>query len=288
MAAEEEAFEKTRMTLGEHLEELRKRLVIGVGSVVVIFAVAWFFKEEATVIVSRPHRQMVEKLEQHYVSEAEALLAADTSRKRDEFFVVIRGEEVHHLFQDTRMTAVGPGEGFFFTVKICLYLALFVGAPILLWQLWLFIASGLYKRERRIVLRYFPASSFLFFSGVLFGYFLLVPYGLYFLNLMQDASIVRVDFRVQEYFSFISGLCLGLGVVFQLPIVMVVLSRLDIVEPAIYSRYRGHALVIAMIVSALLTPPDPWTQAMMALPVMLLYEIGIWCSRMSAPPPLPR
>ena len=287
MTEQQEPFEKSRMTLGEHLEELKKRLMIGLGSVFVIFLVVWYFKEPATDIVSRPYDVMVEKLEEHYTKEAEEVLAADPTRTRDEFFVERRGEEVHIFFQDMRMTAVGPGEGFFYSLKVCVYFSIFLGAPILMWQIWMFVSSGLYQTERRVALRYFPAAGFLFVCGVLFGYFLLVPYGLYFLNVISPIDRVRPDFRVQEYFGFVSSLILGLGVVFQLPIVMVVLTKLDIVRYKVYTRYRGHTLVIAMVVSALLTPPDPYTQAMMAVPVVILYEIGIWCARLSAPPPLP-
>lgn len=280
--AEEDPFEHTRMTLGEHLEELRRRLFIGLGSVAVVFFVTWAFSERATRIVLRPYDVMTAKLEEYYTEVYEERLAADPSLPRSDFFVQVGDTERLVFLQDTRMTSVAPGEGFFFTLKVCLYIALFIGAPILLWQLWMFVAAGLYPTERRVAQRYFPAAMTLFVSGVLFGYYVLVPYGMYFLNRTTSLELVRPDFRLSEYWTFLNSLCLGLGLIFQLPIVMIVLARLDIVTPEIFAKYRGHTWVGAVAISAFLTPPDPATLFMMAIPVIFLYELGIVCARMTA------
>ncbi len=287
MAEPEDPFESTRMTLGEHLEELRHRLFIGVGTIFVLLIATWFIRDYATTIVLRPYFVMTEMLVEHYTAEAEEKLAEDPTLDRGEFFVEIApGEERLRFFQDTRMQAVAPGEPFFFMLKICLFFSLFVGAPVLLWQVWKFVAAGLYERERKSILRYFPASVALFVVGVVFGYFLLVPYGMYFLNRTAPIELIRPDFRVQEYFSFLSSLCLALGLVFQLPILMMFLARLDIVPPAAMAKYRGTMLVTAVIIAAFLTPPDPYTQLMMAGPIVALYEIGIWCAKLAAPKPV--
>ena len=280
-AGEPDPFESTRMTLGEHLEELRRRLFVGIAAIVVLFLVAWAFSDESTRVVTRPYRVMIEKLRAYYAAEAEEALAADPTIPREHYFERVGDEEVLRLLADTRMTAVAPGEGFFFTLKVCFYLALFLGAPVLLWQLWMFVAAGLYPKERRIVLRTFPSALLLFVGGVLFGYFLLVPYGMYFLNRTMRLEEVRPDFRLQEYFGFLSSLCLGLGVVFQLPIAMVVAAKIGLVTPRWYGRYRGHMWVGTFVVCGFLTPPDPYTQSMMAIPVLLLYELGIAVSKLA-------
>ena len=284
MTATEEAdpFEHTRMTLGEHLEELRRRLIIGLGSIFVLFFLAFYFSDEAMRVVLRPYYVMVAKLERYYMEQAEEELALDPSIPRERLFVFDGERERLRGLQDTRLTSVGPGETFFFQVKICIYASLFLGSPILLWQVWMFVAAGLYKREKRVALRYFPSAALLFVCGVLFGYFVLVPYGMYFLNRTTPLDLVRPDFRIQEYFGFLSSLCLGLGVAFQLPIAMLVLARLDLVSAETFAKYRGHMWVITMIVAGVLTPPDPYTQSMMALPMLLLYEVGILCARTSA------
>jgi Tat protein translocase TatC len=274
------------MTLGEHIEELRRRLVIGLGTVLVVFFVSFYFSGIATRVVMRPYHVMAELLEAHYKAEAEQELKDDPTLPRSKFFERAGEEEQLILLHDMRLKLLAPGEGFFFELKLCLYIAVFLGAPVLLWQLWMFVAAGLYARERRVVMRYFPAATLLFLGGVLFGYFVLVPYGMYFLNNSAPIELVEIDFRLSEYWTFLNSLCLGLGLVFQLPIVMVVLARIDVVRPETYVKYRGHTWVGAAIAAAFLTPPDPFTQMMMGIPIVILFEVGIICARMVAPKPL--
>lgn len=279
MASEEDPFEHTRMTLGEHLEELRRRLFIGLGSIFLLFWVAYAFSNEAMRIVIHPYNVMMTRLEGYYTEEAEERLADDPSIPRERYFMHDGERERLRGLQDTRMTSVAPGETFLFQLKICVYVSLFLGSPILLWQVWMFVAAGLYKREKRVATHYFPAAAVLFVAGIVFGYFVLVPYGMYFLNRTTPLDLVRPDFRVEEYFSFLTSLCLGLGLAFQLPIVMVLLSRLGLASHKLFAKYRGHTWVIVMIVAGVLTPPDPYTQSMMAIPMLLLYEVGIVCAR---------
>ncbi len=283
MSSPQDPFEHTRMSLGDHLEELRRRLIIGLGAIVFLFFAAFYCDELATRAILRPYDQMVARLEQYYMAEAEERLAADPAIPRERFFVWDGERERLRDMQDTRMTTVAPGETFLFQMKVSLYIALFLGSPVLLYQLWMFVAAGLYAKEKRIVLSYFPASAGLFLGGVLFGYFVLVPYGMYFLNRTTPLELVRPDFRISEYFGFLSSLCLGLGVAFELPIVMVLLARVGIVEPSFFSKYRGHTWVVVMIVAGVLTPPDPYTQLMMAVPMLVLYELGIVCARLGEP-----
>ncbi len=180
---------------------------------------------------------------------------------------------------------VGPSEdllfiqadgGFFLMMRLAFWLALAVSAPYLLWELWGFIASGLYRKEKKIGLADFPTSMALFFGGVFFGYFVLIPYGLFFLNLDGlSRSGSQYLMESEKYLNFLKGLCLALGFVFQLPIIMVALSSLGLVAPRTYSQYRKHMLLAALVVGAILTPPDPITQMMMAGPIIVLYELGL-------------
>ena len=128
MPEPEDPFVSTRMTLGEHLEELRRRLFIGIATIFVILIAAWFVKDKATAVVLRPYYVMTAMLEEHYTAEAEERLAADPELERSEFFVELApGKERLRFFQDTRMQAVAPGEPFFFILKICFFFALFLG-----------------------------------------------------------------------------------------------------------------------------------------------------------------
>ncbi len=270
-----------RMSLGDHLDELRRRLVMGFLGVAVAFALAWGFKDWTTATIMRPLHQAVGWLNEDLSQRYERRLAADPSLDRELFFLVDRaGNERLRMPIDARPQATGPAEAFLVELKAALYLALFVGGPLLLWQLWQFIAAGLYAQERRAVLSYIPASMVLFFAGTLFGYFLMVPYAMYFLNASVDLTQVRPDFRIAQYFTFLSTLCLGLGVVFQLPVLMTALARVGLVEARNFSRYRGHFIVCAFVIGALLTPPDPFTQSLMAGPMILLYEVGILLAKL--------
>ncbi|MCA9001531.1 MAG: twin-arginine translocase subunit TatC, partial [Planctomycetes bacterium] len=166
--------------------------------------------------------------------------------------------------------------GFFALMRVCFWLALLLSGPYVLWEAWGFIASGLYRNEKRVAYAYFPISLFLFFGGVLFGYFLLIPYAIYFLNLdALDLKGMRSIMGVDYYLGFIKGLSLALGFVFQIPVVMVAMARMGLVEPKLYSKYRKHTLVGALVAGAVLTPPDPVTQLMMALPIVFLFELGV-------------
>ena len=278
---ESEAFAETRMTLGEHLDELRGRLIKGTLAVIVAFLIAWAFQDRVTVIMTMPYNRAMGWLEESFVAQAEEILAADPTRPRSDFFVAVSSGEERLLGFDSRLTAIRPGESFLFVLKICFYAALIFGAPVLLWQMWQFIAAGLYAKEKVVVNRYFPLSLIAFAVGVVFGYFVIVPYGMYFLNKSVSIEVMMPSITVQYYLTFLSGLCLAFGCIFQLPLVMTFLGSMGLVQPSAMGTYRGHFAVGALILSAMLTPPDPFTQMMMAVPLVVLYEIGIWSARVA-------
>jgi sec-independent protein translocase protein TatC len=145
--------------------------------------------------------------------------------------------------------------------------------------MWRFIAAGLYLHERRVVGRTIPISLLLFVAGGVFGYFVMVPYGLYFLATAFPPEKLEFLPRLSEYLSFLSLLTLALGLVFQLPLLMYVLVRIDLVEREAFRKYRRYFIVGAFIVAALLTPPDPFTQLLLAGPMIVLYEVGLLWTR---------
>ncbi len=282
MAREREAedpFGHTRMTLGEHLQELRVRLFRGVLALAIAFAAAWFFQQKLLKVAIWPYERAMVMLEARSVDQAEALLAADETRARTDFFVTADPADKRLLGFDKRLVVIKPSESFVFILRICFYAALVVGGPIVLWQMWQFISAGLYPREKRVVFSYFPYSLLCFASGISFGYFLAVPYGMYFLNILVPIEVARPSITVDAFMGFMFTLCVAFGFVFQLPLVMTFLARTGLVTPASMSHYRGHFIVVAFIVAAVLTPPDPYTQCMMAVPLCVLYEVGIWTSR---------
>lgn len=275
-------FASTRMSLGEHLAELRSRLIKGLLAVAIAFVVAWVYQERITALVLRPYERSMDMLEKHWVAEAERILAEDPGRPRTDFFLTADPADRRLLGLDRRLQWIKPAEPFLFILRICGYFALFVGAPVLLWQLWQFVAAGLYPRERRAVHVYFPISVGLFLVGVLFGYFLLVPFAMYYLNRSVSLEFGTARITVESFLSFISSLCLAFGAVFQLPLVVSFLGGSGLVEPAAFVKYRGHFIVAAFVIAGILTPPDPYTQLMLGIPLVLLYEVGIVCARITA------
>ncbi len=290
----EDEVEASRMGLGEHLAELRTRLLRSGLVVLVVFIALYSVRHQVWSMLQGPQRQATsmlrvevgERLEEQY---RERLAAGETVTAGEDFepgwperwvLRADRGPQAELLFLEV-------DGGFFLRMRVCFWLAIGVAGPYLLWELWGFIAAGLYRREKKVAYAYFPVSLVLFAGGIAFGYFVLIPYALYFLNLdrlWEPGGVYSM--AADRYLPFLKGLCLALGFVFQLPIVMVALSRLGLVDPATYAKFRKHTIVGALIISAVLTPPDPVTQVMMAGPIIVLYELGLHVARWTWRPPL--
>jgi sec-independent protein translocase protein TatC len=149
----------------------------------------------------------------------------------------------------------------------------------------MFISAGLYKHEKRAVLKYFPFSVLLFLVGVWFCYQYVIPTGMYFLAKTLPLDQLKVQLGLDQYFSFLSTMCLAMGAVFQLPIVMVFFARIGLIDPKTYGKYRGHFLVAALFVAGVVTPgPDYYSQILMTIPMYFLYELGILIARFGAKP----
>ncbi len=231
------------MTIGEHLEELRRRLIVGLVALAVAFAACWLFKEELFRLVTGPHR--------------------DAMRRQG-----VVGPE-------SRLAQLSYIEGFFSYCKVCLVSALLVGGPILLWQVWKFVSAGLYEHERRHVTRWIPLSIVLFVVGVVFGYLVLLPVTFTFLAGVELEG-VGLSIRLEGYLNIFLLLTFALGAIFQLPLVMLVLSRIGLFTPAGYRSKRKIFILLAVVAAALATPgPDPSAQVILAIPMIALYELGI-------------
>lgn len=167
-----------------------------------------------------------------------------------------------------------PTEAFFAHLKIAIYAAIFIGLPVLLHQIWQFCAPGLLSREKRYALIFVSCSSGLFITGALFCYFLILPYGLAYLISFGSENILP-QISIGFYISFIFTLIFVFGVVFEVPLVIILLVQAGIVTPQALSSNRGYIYVGAFVVAAALTPPDVITQVLMAGPLLVLYEVSI-------------
>jgi len=165
-------------------------------------------------------------------------------------------------------------EGFYAYIKLCLLTAVFMAYPIILFQIWRFVEAGLFKRERRYVKIFAPVSYIAFIIGVLFGYYFLIPYGLQFLIKILGGGIQPM-ITMSQYISLVTMLTLALGIVFQLPLIMLFISKIGMLKAEDFIKWRLYAILIIFILAAVITPPDPFTQVMTALPMIILYEIGI-------------
>ncbi|MEX1140448.1 MAG: twin-arginine translocase subunit TatC [Bacteroidota bacterium] len=164
------------------------------------------------------------------------------------------------------------------TILIC---GLIASMPNTLYWLWKFVAPGLLPKERRYVARLVFLTSLCFFAGVAFSYFILLPTSLTFFSQFGTQTI-DLNISIDHYVSFILTLVLGAGLVFELPMVSYFLTKLGFLTPAFMRHYRRHSIVVILIVSALVTPtPDPLTQVMLAVPMLLLYEISIFVSKLA-------
>ena len=274
------------MSLGDHLDKLRSRLFKGVVAIVICTIVAWNFRSPLYQAFLRPFNEATTMLSANWLDTINQRLADNPELVRSDYFLTDDPEDNRLLPKyevEQRPQVTAWQEGFMIKLKVCMYAAVAVGGPYLLWQLWAFIAAGLYQKERRAVLSFFPTSIALFYAGILFGYFYMVPFGMYYLGSELSPEEAVFGFKLDLYFTLVSSLCIALGAVFQLPLLMIALSRVGLVEPKTYATYRGHFVLASTVIAAILTPPDPITLLLMAGPMIVLYEIGYLAARWFTP-----
>jgi len=233
--------EEDKLPFTAHLEELRSRLITCFIAVGVGFVLSYGFKEKLFNILLIP------------------LLS-----------VMKSGEEL--IF-------TGLPEAFFTYLKVAFLSGLILASPVIIYQFWMFVAPGLYKKERSALIPIIVLSSLFLIGGSLFGYFIVFPMGFqFFLGFSNETIHARLS--IKEYLGLASKLLLAFGIVFELPIIITFLARLGIVSVDFLKKNRKYALLLFFIGAAILTPPDVVTQVMMALPLMVLYEISIIGARL--------
>jgi len=173
-----------------------------------------------------------------------------------------------------RLVFTSPGEAFTTRIALTLWGGLFLSSPVIVYHLWQFIACGLREHERKYIIVYGPVSLILFLAGAFFAYFLIIPISITFLLGFSSDLLVPM-ITVKSYISFVGTLMMSFGVIFELPLVLMFLAQIGIATPAFLEQKRAHAIVLILIVSAVLTPPDLVTMFLMAAPLLILYEIGI-------------
>jgi sec-independent protein translocase protein TatC len=173
---------------------------------------------------------------------------------------------------------LSPQEYFLSALKLVLVAALFLASPLAVKELWTFISKGLYPKEKRYIKIFYPLSLAAFVAGAAFGYFLLVPLGLEFLLAYGSTAGIDTGVAVASYFSLFTAMILVVGLIFELPLAMTFMAMIGVMNAQKYRSGRRFFLLGAFVFGAFLTPPDPVTQCLMAMPMILLYELGIWLS----------
>ncbi|MBP2549087.1 sec-independent protein translocase protein TatC [Neorhizobium galegae] len=237
----------------EHLMELRTRLIWSLAAFFVAFLVCFFFAKQLFNLLVIPYK----------------------------WAVIWAGLDV----SKSELIYTAPQEFFFTQVKVAMFGALVIAFPIIASQIYKFVAPGLYKNERAAFLPFLIASPILFLMGAALVYFFFTPMVMWFFLAMQqkpgDGEVaISLMPKVSEYLSLIMTLVVSFGLVFQLPVVTTLLARVGILSSAWLREKRKFAIVLAFVVAAVLTPPDPMSQIGLALPTILLYEISIYAARL--------
>jgi sec-independent protein translocase protein TatC len=232
-----------QMPLTTHLEELRRKLIIAGVSWLVAFLACYSYAELLFDLIADPVR--------------------------------------HALPEGTSLVFITATEPFFTYLKISALAALLVSMPVIFWQIWSFIAPGLYKKEKRYVLPFVLASTLCFAVGAFFGYSFVFPMAFKVLiEFGTGSGDISAMLSMGSYLSLSSKLLLAFGLVFELPVVIFFLARLGIVDHKMLGRNRKFALLAAFLIGAMLTPPDVFSQAALAVPFVVLYEVGIIVARL--------
>ena len=167
-----------------------------------------------------------------------------------------------------------PSDAFIARMSLTFLGGFLLSAPIIIYQIWQFVASGLKDNERKYIVFFAPLSLIFFVMGALFAYVIMIPFALRFL-LSFSTDFMLPMITVKNYISFVGTWVVAFGVVFELPLVLMFLAKIGVATPEFLRQYRRHAIVLILIISAILTPPDVVSQILMAVPLMILYEIGI-------------
>lgn len=241
--------------LKPHLVELRKRLGLSVLSVFIMFAVAFTFHEIILAWVTQPLNDALAQV-------------SEISKKAAEGMVT-----THQV-----------GGAFFVALKVSFFAALVGALPFILYQLWLFVAPGLYANEKKLILPFVFGGTIMFLVGVLFSYYVVTPFGFQFL-ITFGSFLYTPLINIEDYVGFFTKIMVGFGISFELPVFAYFLALLGLVTDRTLIDFFKYAIVIIFVVAAILTPPDVLTQFLMALPLVLLYGLSILIVRVVNPAP---
>lgn len=249
----QDEFDPSKAPLVSHLSELRKRLMLSVGVLLLSFFVCFYFAQPIYNFLAAP-------------------------------LTNVWGDD-----SDRRMIFTALHEQFFTQIKVAFFAALCISFPLISAQIWMFIAPGLYKNEKKVFLPFLLATPFLFALGAAFVYYFVMPVAIQFFIGFEQLDTgtgpkIQLEAKVSEYLSLVMQLIFAFGICFELPVLLTLLAKVGITSQAGLRAKRRYAIVIAFVTAAILTPPDPLSQLGLAIPIILLYELSIITAGMVAKP----
>ena len=236
------------MTLIEHITELRKRLLWSFLYIIMIFVVCFYFADQLFAFLAKPLVDLM-----------------DLEKGQGFIYTALQ-------------------EAFFTELKIAFFFSLFFAFPLIAIQIWKFIAPGLYRNEKRAFLPFLVATPILFFAGGAMVYYFISPiawkFFLSYQNMNNSGVPIRLEAKMGEYLALMMRFIFAFGLAFQLPVVLGLLAKANLVQHQTLRKFRKYAIVIAFLSAAFLTPPDPFSQISLALPIIILYEVSIYIAKL--------
>ncbi|MDC0957924.1 MAG: twin-arginine translocase subunit TatC [Flavobacteriaceae bacterium] len=251
------------MSFLDHLEDLRWHLIRAVSAIMIVATIAFIFSRSIfKLIIFAPLKMDFPTYS--LLCKAGQLIKVDTTFCGETLPMIIQNRTMAGQFSADIWTAIFAG--------------FIIAFPYVIYQLWKFISPGMHPNERRHSRGFIIICSFLFFTGVLFGYYIVTPLSINFLANYSISEVVDNQIDISSYISLIRSAALASGLVFELPIIIYFLTKIGLVTPQFLKTYRKYALVIVLILSAIITPPDIASQVIVAIPILILYQVSIYIS----------
>ncbi|TXD49148.1 twin-arginine translocase subunit TatC [Polaribacter sp. IC073] len=248
-----------------HLEELRWHLVRSAAAIFIIGVLLFIFQKEVYEHFLLAHRKP-DFITYQFFCDFFNFIGVDSTFCNVEF--------------NDNLISLKPTQQLMNAIWSSFILGIILSFPYLLWELWRFISPGLTSKEVKNSKGFIFIASFLFFCGIAFSFYVIAPISIHFLYNYQISDLIQNNFTLDSHIGLVTNMLLGISILFELPVLIYFLTKIGLVTPEFLKKYRKHALVVVLILAAIITPPDIASQVIVAIPILILYEISIKVSKM--------